>query len=247
MVAAAREGHIPSAFSILDILYVLYQDCLHTNPGAPQDPDRDYFILSKGHAGAALYAVLAHFGFFASALLETYCRRGSILGGHPDRLKVPGVEVSAGSLGHGIAMGVGVALGLRHKGSARKVVVLVGDGEAEEGSFWESITMIKNTGLTNLVVILDQNRSQRYAHPFRMQEILAGFDWSAQTVDGHDVQALSRCLVPLVRTTQVRPAFVVANTTKGFPVARFMNDPSWHRRSPNDDELREILQEIQCR
>jgi len=244
MVFNGNEGHIPSAFSVLDILYVLYRDCLHFDPHDPRSPDRDRFVLSKGHASAGLYAVLSHFGFFPQEMLLGYCQPGSILGGHPDATMVPGIEASTGSLGHGVAIAVGMALGLRQQGSARKVVVLVGDGEMDEGSFWEAMMMIQNTELKNIVVIADCNASQRYSHKYAYDRILKEFDFGVSVVEGHDLDRLSATLQPLVCMPLSRPAFVMAQTTKGQGVARFIGDHGWHRRTPTDAEMALLLEEL---
>ncbi|MFZ4776839.1 MAG: hypothetical protein ACOYM3_15825 [Terrimicrobiaceae bacterium] len=244
MVYHAREGHIPSAFSVVDILYTLYRYCLRVDPVHPDREDRDYFLLSKGHSGTALYPVLAHFGFFEADSLLQYCKPGSRFGGHPDALKVPGVEICSGSLGHGIAMGVGLGLGLRLKNITKKVVVLVGDGEMEEGSFWESIMMARNTGLTNLIVIADCNNSQGYSHPFDFIRILQSFDWATAEVNGHDVEALEATLRPLIHGPLTSPTFVAARTRKGHGIARFVGEHAWHRRTPTESELRECLEEL---
>lgn len=244
MVHRSKEGHIPSAFSILEILYTLYKYGLRYDPKNPLLPERDYFILSKGHACSGLYPVLAHFDFFDKELLKTYCKPGSIFGGHPDRVKVPGIEVSSGSLGHGVAMGAGIALGLRHKKMSNKVVVLVGDGEAEEGSFWESVMMVKNNNLSNILIILDYNHSQKYSHNFAYDKIMPAFDWDTFQVEGHDVESLRQCLEPLIKGERERPAFVIANTTKGYGINRFIGDQSWHRRSPTDEEMPELFREL---
>ncbi len=244
MVYTAREGHLPSSFSIMDLLYVLYRDCLHIDPHHPKAPDRDRFILSKGHASAALYAVLSHFGFFDATHLSTYCQPGSLLGGHPDCQKVPGVEASTGSLGHGIAIGCGLAIGLRQQGSPRQVVVLVGDGEMDEGSFWESVMMAKNLALSNLVVIADCNGSQHYSHSFDYEGILRSMGWQAHTVDGHHLSELRRDLVPRVRASRTAPLFVRANTQKGYPIRRFTGDHGWHRRTPTEEEMADLMAEL---
>ena len=244
MVHSAKEGHIPSAFSIVDILYVLYRDCLKYDPANPKCAERDCFVLSKGHAGAALYATLAHFGFFSGEDLKHYCTQGSKFGGHPDALKAPGVEVSSGSLGHGIAMAVGMAMAMRLEKSSRKVVALVGDGEMDEGSFWESVMLARNLGLDNLIVIADCNGSQKYSYPYDYAKILKSYDWAASEVNGHDLDALSQLLTPLVREPTAGPQFVVAHTEKGHGVARFVGEHGWHRRTPTDNEMIELMREL---
>lgn len=244
MVFNANEGHIPSAFSILEIVYVLFRDCLSFRPEQPKWEDRDYFILSKGHAGAALYAVLSHFGFFSRQPLMDYCKPGSILGGHPDASKVPGVEVSSGSLGHGVAIGVGIALGLKQRNQKNKVVILVGDGEMDEGSFWESLMMIANNQLNNVVVIADCNSSQRYSLAYNYEAMVSAFGWDVTEVSGHDLDALRSVLKPVVRQEASKPRFVVARTTKGFGVQRMIGEHGWHRRTPTQQELAEMSQEL---
>ncbi len=245
MVFRAKEGHIPSAYSILEILYVLYKYCLRVDPKECKNPDRDYFMLSKGHAGAGLYAVLGHFGYFESELLTTYCQPGSLFGGHPDSCKVPGVEVSSGSLGHGIAMGIGAAMGLRLRGIDKKVVVVVGDGEMDEGSFWESMMMAKNQGLNNLIVIADCNGSQKYSYPFRILDILTSMEWGVKEVDGHDTELLREVLQPALLEPRDQPVFICARTIKGYGVKRFVGEHAWHRRTPTELELAEILKELE--
>lgn len=247
MVYRSGEGHIPSAFSILEIVYVLYKHCLRFQPRDPAWDGRDIFVLSKGHAGAALYAVLSAAGFFERNLLLAYCQPGSRFGGHPDRNKVPGVEACTGSLGHGIAMSAGISIVLRHRKQENRVVVLVGDGEMEEGSFWESMMLIRDLGLRNIVVIADVNRSQqKYACGFDFAKILGGFGWGTSTVNGHDLAALESCLQESLRRSAGGPQFVVAETVKGFGVARFAlpGDNAWHRRTPTAEEYREIMTEL---
>jgi transketolase len=159
MATNAGEGHVPSALSILDILWVLYDRILKINPSYPKSPTRDRFILSKGHAALGLYVILAKKGFFPSSELEDFGKYDGFLGGHPDRNKVSGVEASTGSLGHGFPMSVGIALGLRIKKIDSKVFVLIGDGEANEGSVWESALLASHHNLSNLCCIIDYNHS----------------------------------------------------------------------------------------
>jgi len=157
--AATGEGHIPSALSILDILWVLYDKVLKVDPNNPADPNRDRFILSKGHGSLGLYAVLVKKGFFSATTLENFGKFDNILGGHPDRNKVPGIETSTGSLGHGFPISVGIALGLRIKKMNCRVFTIIGDGEANEGTVWESMLLAAHHNLSNLSVIVDYNHS----------------------------------------------------------------------------------------
>ena len=155
----AKEGHVPSALSVLDILWVLYNDILRIDPLHPTLLDRDRFVLSKGHAAIGLYVILAHKGFFPVSMLDTFAKYDSILGGHPDKNKVPGVEASTGSLAHGFPLSVGMALGLKIKKSDSRVYAIVGDGELNEGPIWESALLASHHRLSNLCCIVDYNHS----------------------------------------------------------------------------------------
>jgi transketolase len=192
-LATGDEKHEASSYSTLDALHVLYGQVLQVDPANPAWEDRDRFILSKGHGPAAYYAVLCARGFFAESWLSRFMVLGGRLGGHPDRLLVPGVEASTGSLGHGLPMAVGVALALRAKRSQRRVVVLTGDAELNEGSNWEAIMLAPHLGLENLTLLVIDNRSSS----IRLRPIeapLAAFGWHAEAVDGRDPAALSAAL-----------------------------------------------------
>jgi transketolase len=192
-LASGDEKHDPSAYSTLEVLWVLYDRILHHDASHPQSEDRDRFILSKGHGPLVLYAILAQKGFFPASELEKFLQWDGILGGHPDRNRVPGIETSTGSLGHGFPIAIGVALALKAKGSERRVYVLIGDGEANEGSVWESVLLAGDLGLSNLTTILIDNRSSTRD----LGDIAAKFDafgWQAQTVDGRDEDAIENAL-----------------------------------------------------
>ena len=237
-----KEGHIASAFSILDIVWVLYDRILRFDPRNPKSDDRDRFILSKGHGSLALYTVLAEKGFFPAEELNQYCTLHSRLGGHPDHNKVPGVEASTGSLGHGLPFGVGVAMALRIRKVDRRVFVLVGDGECNEGPIWEAILLAAHHSLSNLTCIVDYNHSTDRA--LGMGDIaakFAAFGWAATTVDGHDAAAIETAL--RARDLQ-RPTVIVAETIKGRGVTEMENNPAWHHRSPSKEELEAIFQEL---
>jgi transketolase len=192
--ATGDEKHDTSAHSTLDVLWVLYDQVLRYDSAAPQWEGRDRFLLSKGHGPLALYAILAQRGFFAPKRLDALGSAGSILGAHPDRHLVPGVEISTGSLGHGLPMAVGVALGLRAKGGQQHVYVLVGDGECNEGSIWEAVMLAPHLRLANLTCIVVDNRSSS----IDLGDIaakFAAFGWAARSVQSHDHSALAAALL----------------------------------------------------
>jgi transketolase len=205
-LASGDEKHDPSAYSTLEVLSVLYDRVLHYDASNPQSEDRDRFIMSKGHGPLVLYAILAHKGFFPASELERFLEWEGILGGHPDRNRVPGIETSTGSLGHGFPMAIGVALALKAKGINRRVYVLIGDGESNEGSVWESVLLAGDIGLSNLTAILIDNRSST-----RDLGNIAGkfkaFGWDARTVDGRDEGAIENALLAPAAD---RPSVVVA-------------------------------------
>lgn len=240
---AANEGHIPSSFCVLEILWVLYDRVLRVDPANPRREDRDRFVLSKGHASLALYAVLAEKGFFPPSDMERFATRDSPLGGHPDRLKVPGVEASTGSLGHGFPISVGMALALRQKASPSRVFALVGDGEANEGTIWEAALLAAHHGLDNLTLIVDHNHSTDPALSLGdLAAKLRSFDWDTQDVDGHDGDAL---FAALTRPAAGRPRAIVAKTVKGYGSAKIQKEPgAWHHGAPKAGDLAEILAEL---
>ena len=192
-LATGDEKHEASSYSTLDALMVLYGRVLRVRPGEPRWDGRDRFILSKGHGPAAFYAVLCHHGFFREEWMAGFMREGGRLGGHPDRLLVPGVEASTGSLGHGLPLASGVALALRARASSSRVVVLTGDAELNEGSNWEAIMLAPNLGLENLtLLVIDNGSSTLRLRPIERR--LSAFGWDAETVDGRDHAELERSL-----------------------------------------------------
>ena len=192
-LASGDEKHDPSAYSTLAVLWVLYDRILNYDASHPQSEDRDRFILSKGHGPLVLYAILAHKGFFPASEMPKFLQWEGILGGHPDRNRVPGVETSTGSLGHGFPMAVGVALALKAKGIDPRVYVLIGDGETNEGSIWEAILLAGDLGLSNLTAILVDNRSStRNLGDIALK--FQAFGWNAQVVDGRDEDAIENAL-----------------------------------------------------
>ena len=189
------EKHDEAAHSTMDVLWVLYDRVLRYDPGNPRGEERDRFVLSKGHGPQALYAILAEKGFFPVSELATFTRRGSRLGAHPDRNKVPGVETSTGSLGHGLPMAIGMALGLRLKGSDRRVFALIGDGECNEGSIWESALLAGHRRLDNLTCIVINNHSST-PDLGELAAKFASFGWAARTINGRDHEQIFAALAP---------------------------------------------------
>ena len=248
-ITGARGGHMPSALSIVDILTVLYSEVLRVDPERPDDPDRDRFVLSKGHGCVALYAVLARLGFIAPAHLETFGRKGSILGGHPDMHKIPGVEASTGALGHGLSFACGMALAAKMDGRPYRTVVLLGDGECQEGSVWEAALFAAHVALDNLSCIVDYNKLQAMD---RLEKIVAlspmaekwrAFGWSVAEIDGNDIGALRQTLSRFP-FEQNRPSLVVAHTMKGKGISFMEQVPIWHYRMPNETEDRQARDEL---
>ncbi len=242
-------GHIPASLSIVEILVFLYNNVLNIDPKNVKDRDRDRFILSKGHACVALYAILAEKGFFPKAELDKFGKKGSILGGHPDMLKVPGIEASTGSLGHGFPFGIGMALAGKFDKKDYRVFVLIGDGECQEGSVWEAAMFAPQHKLDNLVVIIDYNKIQAmdYLDKIVSLDPLAdkwkSFGWEVKEVDGHDFCRLQEIFesVPFVKG---KPSLIIAHTIKGKGVSFMENTPIWHYRLPNERELKIAYKEL---
>ena len=236
----AKEGHIPSALSVLDLMWVLYDRILKVDPTNTQWPDRDRFVLSKGHASIGLYVVLAQKGFFPMSELENFAKFDSILGGHPDRNKIPGVEASTGSLGHGFPFGVGMALGLKMKKSASRVFVIIGDGEANEGAVWESALLASHHHLTNLCCIVDYNHStDRALQIGDMEKKFNSFDWETCTIDGHNHDEIFEALQ---KNGGHEPRAIIAKTIKGFGCRQMENNPEWPHKYPKHEELLLLLE-----
>jgi transketolase len=248
MVHATRASHIGSCLSAADILAVLYGRTMRFDPSRPAWSDRDRLIVSKGHAAAAVYAALAEVGYFEPARLASYCADGSSLLGHVNAHDVPGVELSSGSLGHGLPVGCGLALAAKRAGGLQRTFVLLSDGELDEGSNWEAALFAPQHRLGNLVAIVDYNKIQSFG---RVEEVLElhpladkwrAFRWDVVEVDGHDCAALERALAPAGASD--RPSVVIAHTVKGKGVSFMESDLAWHYRSPDDAQLRRALAEI---
>ena len=241
MVDVGKRGHIGPAMSLIEILRVLYDSWLEYNPKDPQWADRDRFILSKGHGCLALYAILADKGFFPKKELETFCQPESILGGHPERFHAPGVEASTGSLGHGLSIGVGLAMAAKIKNKNHKVVVLTGDGEINEGSIWEAAMSASKHKLSKLSVWIDYNKLQSYGSTSEVMELepLAdkwrSFGFEVLEVDGHDVDQIESTTKKIPITAE-KPTAVICHTVKGKGLPFAEGNPIWHHKSYLSDK-----------
>jgi transketolase len=226
----AKEGHIASSLSVLDILYVLYDKILN---------NKNHFILSKGHASLGLYTILEHFNLLDGDL-ETYCQFNSKLGGHPSN-KIKNITSSTGSLGHGLPIGVGIALGEKIKGSDNKVFVIIGDGESNEGTVWESALLAPNHNLNNLYCIMDYNHSNDRA--LKIDNVIdkfKSFNWDCIEIDGHNKNEILNAL----ETVSDKPIFILANTIKGMGCNIMENNPEWHHKSPTEEEYKIIIDNL---
>jgi transketolase len=251
MTSTGGSSHIGSAFSIADILAVLYRKTLNVRPEEPRWDGRDRFILSKGHAGAAAYATLAECGFFSVEKLKAHYQDGSDLSGHISHKGIPGVELSTGSLGHGLGVGAGMAKALKMVGGSQRVFVLLSDGECDEGSNWEAILFAQHHRLDNLVAIIDYNKIQSLA-PVSETIALEPFadkwkscNWAVREVDGHDHDALSEVFSNLPENDG-RPTVVIAHTTKGKGVSFMENTVLWHYRCAKGDEFDAAMKELEA-
>jgi transketolase len=249
LVYERKTGHIGGAFSIAEVLVALYFHQLRLDPANPAWEDRDRLVFSKGHACAMLYTILAHRGYFPVGELATFRTLNSRLQGHPEPGKTPGVEVAAGPLGHGVAIGAGMALAARMAGSRRKVYVVVGDGELNAGVIWEGVMLGAKFGLDNLTVIVDcngvqQTGSTRHVMPTEpIGDKWSSFNWHVMEIHGHNMSAI---LDALDRADEIhgRPVVIVARTTKGKGVSFMENSPQWHGGVPNREQYEMALAEL---
>jgi transketolase len=266
-VASSKAGHIGGPLSMMDLLVTLYFEQLRIRPEDPDWPDRDRFILSKGHAAIGLYAVLALRGFLPVEELPTFDKGGSRLQGHPDVTKLPGLDASTGSLGQGLSFGVGLALGARMAGKDFTTWVMLGDGEIQEGMVWEAAQVAHRYRLTNLVAIVDRNGLQQYGLPSGAQgvaradtdrgdrrdpwsgldvgAVFAAFGWRVLEIDGHDLQAIrSAYALAASGDVQGRPTVIVAQTVKGKGLSLAEGTHTWHSIVPTPEDLEQARREL---
>lgn len=248
MIHRAGTGHIGGDLSVTDILVDLYYKQMNISPENLTDPDRDRFILSKGHSVEALYAVLADRGFFPKEELETYSQYGSKFIGHPNN-KIPGIEVNSGSLGHGLSIAIGMALAARMDGRSYRTYVVMGDGECDEGSIWEGAMAGGHYKLDNLTAFVDRNRLQISG---TTEEVMtqdsaetrwATFGWNVLSIPGNDMQAIDDA-IDLAKHTKGKPTVIIANTIKGCGVSFIENQVAWHHKVPNDEQFAQAIKEL---
>ncbi|MFG6532974.1 transketolase [Sulfitobacter sp. 1A16787] len=248
----AGAGHYSSTFSCAELLATLYYDQMRLEPGQPQWPERDRFVMSKGHAAIGLYPVLADLGFFDPSELDTYTRLGSSYGDHPDMKKVKGIDFSSGSLGHGLSIGVGMALAARMTQRDYRTYVMLGDGELSEGQIWEAANSAGHFGLQNLVAIVDRNGLSIDGHTEDimtvepMEDRFAAFGWEVQRIDGHDLNAVREAFARLPSGRDGRPQVIIADTVKGRGVAHMEMSLDWHVGNLVGEDYDAVMAELEA-
>jgi len=247
MIYNAKSGHTGGSLSCIDIIVTLFYEIMKIDPKNPDWDHRDRFILSKGHSVEAYYSVLADLGFFPKEQLENYCKYGSILTGHPTT-KVPGVEVNTGALGHGLAVGVGIALAGKIDKKNYRVFVLMGDGELDEGSVWEAAQIAAHYQLDNLIGIVDRNylqisgNTEEVSKLESLKEKWQAFGWVVKEVNGHDFEQMIKVFSEI--PTKKSPHLVLARTTKGKGISFIEGKINWHHKVPNDEEYKIAIREL---
>lgn len=250
MAHNAKSPHVGPALSCVEMLTMLYHKIMNIGLKRRKYAIRDRFVLSKGHAAMALYACLSRAGFFKKEKLTSYCMNGSDLAEHPLANKLPGVEFATGSLGHGLAIGIGLAMASRLKRIPYNVYVLMGDGETNEGSVWEAAGLASSLHLQNIVVLVDHNRLQatdmydNLSGGYSLQEVWKAFGWQVYEVNGHDINEISRVFDASFYKTR-NPKVVICRTVKGKGVSFMENNLEWHYRPPNSDDLRKAVRELE--
>lgn len=247
-IFSAQSGHPGGSLSVCDILSVLYNKILNVDPSNPDDPKRDRFVLSKGHACPALYSVLALKGYFPTDLLKTLRKPDSILQGHPDMKHVPGIDMSTGSLGQGISAACGMALSAKISGDSYRVYAICGDGEIEEGQVWEAAMFAAHYKLNNLCAVIDYNGLQidgdvhKVMNPSPIDEKFKAFGWNVIVIDGHDYDQIENAF--LAAKESDKPTAVIAKTVKGKGVSYMENVASWHGNAPKEPDYKIAVQEL---
>ena len=249
---AGRRGHLGAALSLVEILRVLYDDVLRYDSNNPRWECRDRCILSKGHGCLALYAILAEKSFFPESELWKFCKSDGILGGHPEYGKVPGVEASTGSLGHGLSIGIGFALNARFEKASYRTFVIISDGECDEGSVWEAAMSASKHRLSNLTVIVDYNKQQSYDTTFEVQDLepfadkWKSFGLAVAEVDGHNVDEL-RSVLSNLPVGHNKPSVILCHTVKGKGIGFVENNLNWHHKSSiTDEEIKSLLAALEA-
>lgn len=250
-IATAGNGHPGGTLSVMDILQTLFFAEMRHRPTEPHWPERDRLVLSKGHAVPALYAVLAHAGYFSRDMLPSLRKLGSPLQGHPANFLLPGAEASTGSLGQGLSVALGMALGARLDGGKSRVYAIIGDGESEEGQIWEAAMAAPKYELDNLVVILDHNKGQIDGFVKEVMDIepiadkWRAFRWNVLSIDGHDYAQIGKAFDD-ARATKGKPTLIVAETVKGKGVSFMEGKIGWHGMAPNKEQLAQAVAELQA-
>lgn len=252
MTHLSNGSHIGSILSVADIIAVLYSSVMNYDPKYPNLKSRDRLILSKGHAGAAIYIALAFCGFFETEKLATHCMDGSHLSGHVSSIDIPGVDFSTGSLGHGLPVGCGMALALKEEEPNSHVFVILGDGECDEGTTWETALFANQHHLNNLIVIIDHNKMQgldfcdKVVTLSPLSDKWKAFSWKAIETDGHDHEKLTNVLKNCLETSH-KPTVIIAHTTKGKGISFMENNVRWHYSSPQGEEYTKACQELEMK
>jgi len=250
-VFEAGAGHIGGEMSVIDILTALYFHVLNVDPAAPLHPNRDRLVLSKGHTACALYVTLAERGFIPQEEISTFLKPRSRLNGHPNCTKVPGVETSTGPLGHGLPVGVGMAVAAGLSSASWRTFVITGDGELQEGSNWEAIMAAAQFKLDNLTLVVDHNRLQQGARVADTNDLaplavkLKSFGWAVEEIDGHDMGQICKVLSPGAATTG-QPKCVIAHTNKGHGISFMSDDVAWHHRVPSREQYERAMAELEA-
>lgn len=251
MVHAAQSGHIGGGLSSVDILTVLYEKCMKNYPdwiASPKHKNRDRFVLSKGHASASLYAVLAQRGFFPKEELMTFRKLGSRLQGHPSCKHLPGIEVSTGSLGQGLSMACGIAMALKLDKNPAHVFCYMGDGELQEGNVWEAFMHAPHRKLDNMIAIIDRNHLQIDGATEKIKDIdpldkkLKAFNWKVIEIDGHDIEQIYDAIEQAKKNDA--PTAIIAETMKGKGISFMENQCGWHGKAPCDEDCMRALEEL---
>lgn len=252
MVMAGKAGHIGGDMSVMETLVAIYFHAMNISPENQDDPDRDLFVMSKGHCVESLYAVLAAKGFFPiEQVIREYSRFGSKFIGHPNN-KLPGIEMNSGTLGHGLPVAVGMALAQKMDGRSARTYVVMGDGELAEGSVWEGAMSASQYGLDNLCAVVDRNRLQisgtteEVMHQDSVEERFTAFGWHVLSVEGNSVQAMCDAL-DAAKATGGKPTLIVANTVKGCGSPVMENKASWHHHVPSEEEYTQIMADLKAR